>query len=182
MKRLHVFSALVVALMMAMGAGACGPKAPGADGEVPQGRYCPKNKAECDGEGPPPHVCKKKIVCPHEGPCPGGEDCPDRECPGGKACPHKKAKCMGGEDGTCAYKKKCRGDGEGVCARKKKKCMGDRAGMCPKKPHICDDGEPCTNQCRGKCSKPECPRREDAPEPTESDDSEETNESAPADG
>lgn len=171
MKRLHVFSALVVALMMAMGVSACGPKAPGADGEAPQGRYCPNKKAEC-----------------------GGEDCPDRECPGGKACPHKKAKCMGGEDGTCAYKKKCRGDGEGVCAQKKKKChghhhakhkkkcLGDREGMCPKKPHICDDGEPCTNQCGGECSKPECPHREGALEPTESDDSEETNESAPADG
>ncbi|MCB0222021.1 MAG: hypothetical protein KDH09_20150 [Chrysiogenetes bacterium] len=163
MKRITTLSALLLALFLAMGTSACGPKGPhhGHHDDAAQGQYCPKHKkAGCcrgDEEG---RVCKHKkmkcdgqgpdgIVCPHKGPCPGGEACPhEANCPGGDACP---------------YKSKCKGGADGVCAQPKKKCEGNPEGVCPRgKPHICADGEPCTNQCTGKCDKPDCPYREGA--------------------
>ena len=165
MKRITTLSALLLALFLAMGVSACGPKGHhhGRQGDEVQGQYCPKHKkAGCcrgDEEG---RVCKHKkkkcdgegrhgAVCPHKGDCPGGEACPHgADCPGGEACPHKK---------------KCEGNAEGVCPHHKKKCHGDEEGVCPRgKPHICADGEPCTNQCTGKCDKPDCPYREGADE------------------
>lgn len=159
MKRITTLSALLLALFLAMGVSACGPKGyhHGHHDDEVQGQYCPKHKKagccrgdeegrvckhkkkKCDGQGP------EGAVCPHKGDCPGGEACPHRaDCPGGEACPHKK---------------KCHGDEEGVCPRGK--------------PHICADGEPCTNQCTGKCDKPDCPYREGAEDaPTGGDEDE----------
>ena len=165
MKRITTLSALLLALFLAMGASACGRH--GHHGDDAHGHFCPKHKAtRCCGGEEEGRICKHKkmkcagqsadgaapIVCPHKGPCPGGEACPhEANCPGGEACPHKS---------------KCKGDGQGVCKHPKKKCEGNPDGVCPRgKPHICADGEPCTNQCTGKCEKPDCPYREGAPEP-----------------